>query len=305
MAVLGFDIGGTSVKYGVVEESGAFLQRGKFATPQRDIRALVHELRQVKVEMAGKYSLQGAGMSFPGAVDEEKDSIGDASSITCIHGFAIRELLERELQLPVAMENDANCAALGELWLGAAQGKKDVVFVVCGSGIGGAVIKSRQIHKGAHLHGGEFGYMVLDDSGQILSEAASPVAMARRVAAALGVSAAEMTGEKAFQLAAKGNFQAQCEIDRMYRQLARAVYNIQYMYDPEVIVIGGAISVREDMIARLDHEVDEILTQVKIARIRPQICCCRFGNDANLLGAVYHFLQAGTARTKYLGELLV
>ena len=291
MAVLSFDVGGTSGKDGVIEESGEFLQHGKFAAPPEDIQALIGGMQQVKQVLERRFSLQGAGMSFPGAVDEQTGCIGGASAVPCIHGFDIRALLEKALQLPITMENDANCAALGELWLGAAQGCQDVVFMVCGSGIGGAVIKNRQLHHGVHLHSGEFGYMVLDDSGQILSEAASPVAMARRVAAALDIPEEEMTGEKAFQLMGQGNPAAHREIHRMYSQLARAIYNIQYIYDPELIVLGGAISARSDMLASLEQKMDEILAKVKIARIRPKICCCRYGNDANLLGAAYHFLQ--------------
>ena len=291
MTILGFEVGGTSVKYAAVSETGHILVKGKFVTPQQDFTALSQAMQQVKDELAAKYSFSGVGISFPGAVDEVAGVIGGASSVPCIHAFDIKHSLQESLQLPIAMENDANCAALGELWLGAARGHKDVVFMVCGSGIGGAVIKNRQIHKGAHLHGGEFGYMVVDDQGTILSEAASPVAMARRVAMAKGVPVSEMDGEKAFQLMEHGDMDAAREIRYMYAQLARAIYNIQYIYDPELVVLGGAISGREDMLACLRNDIDAILKQVKIARVCPRICCCCFGNDANLLGAVYHFLQ--------------
>ena len=101
-------------------------------------------------------------LSLPGAVDSETGIIGGSSALDYIHGPNIKEELEKRLQVRVEMENDANCAALAEVWKGAASDVNDCCFIVSGTGIGGAVVKNKRIHKGQHLHGGEFGYMIAD-----------------------------------------------------------------------------------------------------------------------------------------------
>lgn len=96
---------------------------------------------QVKESLAVKYKLIGAAFSLPGAVDDAAGIIGGTSALPYIHDFPIKRALGEKLFLPVAMENDANCAALGEAWLGVAKFCQDVVFLVIGTGVGGAVVK--------------------------------------------------------------------------------------------------------------------------------------------------------------------
>ena len=291
MEILGFDAGGSSVKYAVVDEKGRIREKGKFATPQDSLESLLCSLKEIKDMLQKQYTFAGAGFSLPGAVDDRTGVIGGSSSIPYIHNFDLKTRLQQTLELPAAMENDANCAALGECWLGAAAGCKDVVFWVCGSGIGGAVIKDGRIHHGTHLHGGEFGYMVVNDEAMILSEAAATVPMVRRLEKSKGLPEGSLDGEKAFQLREAGDTDAMAAIDFMYDHLARAVYNLQYAYDPEITVIGGGISARPELKDELDQRIAKILAKVQIAKVVPQAACCKFGNDANILGAVYNFLQ--------------
>jgi glucokinase len=291
MHYLAYDVGGSSIKYAVIDETSKFLEKGQVATPAT-IEGFYTALQQIKDQYAASYDFRGVGFSLPGAVDNKTGIIGGASAIDYIHNFNIKYEIQHRLALPIAMENDANCAALGEVWQGAAKGCQDVLFFVCGSGVGGAVVKDGHIHHGPHLHGGEFGYMMASDSGyQILSEAASTVAMAERIAAAKGLAPDAIDGKKAFALAADGDKDAQASIEKMYNALARAIYNVQYAYDPERIVLGGAISSRPEFAKEIQAHIDNILAQVKIAKVRPEVVSCQFGNDANLLGAVKNFLQ--------------
>lgn len=290
MAILAFDVGGSSVKYAVLEENGTVGEKGSFKTPA-DLEGFYEGLRQTKEKLGKAHTFSGAAFSMPGAVDDAKGVIGGSSAIPYIHDFDIKSAMADALGLPVAMENDANCAALGETWLGAAEGCKDVAFFVIGSGVGGAVVKDGRVHHGAHLHGGEFGYMVGDDGETILSEAASTENMARACEKRKGLPAKSLDGRKVFQLAAEGDEAAKQSIAQMIEALARAIYNIQYSYDPECFVIGGGISAREDFVPAIEAAIDRILARVKIARIRPDVRQAKFGNDANLIGAVRHFLQ--------------
>ena len=90
---------------------------------------------------------------------------------------------------------------------------------------------------------------------------------------------------------ADGDNDAAEAVEIMYSNLARAIYNLQYSFDPEIFVIGGAISARSDFADEIMKHIDKILTTVKVAQIRPKVVCCRHGNDANLLGTVYDFLN--------------
>ncbi len=290
MAYLGFDVGGSSVKYALVSDEGVLEKKGKFNTPD-NLEDFYKQLKKAAESLRQGETIEGAAFSLPGAVDNQKGVIGGSSAIPFIHDFPIKKDLEELLELPVSMENDANCAALGEIWLGAAKGKEDVIFLVIGSGVGGAVVKDQRIHHGPNLHGGEFGFMVMDDNYHTLSELASTGGMANRLAELKGVEEGSFNGIQAFEMREAGDADAKKAIDDMYEYLARAIYNLQYSYDPEVFVIGGAISERPDLTDILNERIEEIMDVVKIARVVPQVRPAQFGNDANILGAVFNFKQ--------------
>ncbi|WP_416196327.1 ROK family protein [Selenomonas sp.] len=290
MAILSFDIGGSSVKYAVIEKTGKILAKGKKTTPQEK-EEFFRLIENVAASYRRAYTIEGAGFSFPGAVDDVSGVIGGSSALPYIHDFPIRQELERRLSLSAALENDANCAALGESWLGVGKEHEDLVFLVIGTGIGGAVVKGKRIHHGKHLHGGEFGYMVSDASHRILSETGSTRILAERVADAKGLPREEMDGRKAFALADAGDADALQAVSAMYEALAMAIYNLQYAIDPEIFVLGGAVSERPGFAEEIGKRVDVILKDVGVARIRPIIRPAQFGNDANLLGAVRALLN--------------
>ena len=290
MAILSFDIGGSSVKYAVIEKTGKILAKGKKTTPQEK-EEFFRLIENVAASYRRAYTIEGAGFSFPGAVDDISGVIGGSSALPYIHDFPIRQELERRLSLSAALENDANCAALGESWLGVGKEHEDLVFLVIGTGIGGAVVKGKRIHHGKHLHGGEFGYMVSDASHRILSETGSTRVLAERVADAKGLPREEMDGRKAFALADAGDADALQAVSAMYEALAMAIYNLQYAIDPEIFVLGGAVSERPGFAEEIGKRVDVILKDVGVARIRPIIRPAQFGNDANLLGAVRALLN--------------
>lgn len=288
-----FDIGGTAVKWSVIDEIGTILTSGKIEiapTVEGFFERLVERVNISKVD----YNVSGIAISAPGAVDSKTGVIGGASALPYIHGPNFKEILKKETGLDTEIENDANCAALGECWLGAASDNQDCAFVVCGTGIGGAIIKDRKLHVGIHKHGGEFGYCIVDfdlnaeEKFKTWSSVGSTVALATQVSKRLG---REVNGIEVFELANNGNEIALEEIDRYYYYMAIGIYNIQYNYDPEVIVLGGAISEREEYIDEINKRIDAIMKENTDGKIRPVVKRCEKGNDANKLGALYNFLQ--------------
>lgn len=284
-----FDFGGTAIKYGVINSSGEILKKGNFVTPQDSIEKIYENIGIVLKSI--DYKISGLALSCPGAVNSDSGIIGGVSAIPCIHGPNIKKDLEARFSLPVEMENDANCAALAEVWLGEAKDNNDVAFVILGSGIGGALIKDKKLHKGKNLQAGEFGIMYFqkEDGTPGLWGEVSTVRFALKVSKLLGK---EVDGKEVFRLAQEEkNPIAIAEIEKWYRDIAKGLLTIQYLYDPEKIIIGGGISERDNLIENIDKSLEWLMAHFTETTIVPNIKRCAFLNDANLIGALYNFLQ--------------
>ncbi|MCM3766086.1 ROK family protein [Neobacillus niacini] len=288
---LAIDIGGTFIKYGIVSENAEILESGKVKTPKT-----LEELLMIIEKLAQSHGdVKGVAVSSPGAVSDEGVIYG-SSALPYLHGPNIKDLLKARTLLPVYMENDANCAGYAEVWNGSAKGKKDVIVMVIGTGIGGSVFKNGELHKGANLHGGEIGYMILNGEVQgnydVWSRLASTKALVKNVAKAKRIDSDSLSGEQIFQLAEAGDVDCLAAVEKFYHLLAVGIYNLQYIYDPEVIVIGGGISARDDLVTNVNQKLDEILEAISLAKIKPKIAACQFRQNANILGAVYGFIQS-------------
>lgn len=294
-----FDIGGGSVKYAIVDEEANIVDKGNFKTPhsedeKKDLEELIENMSSITSNYKKKYELLGVALSAPGAVDNESGFIKGSSALPYIHGPNIKELLENATGYKVSMENDANCAALAEVWKGVAEGCKDVLFVVSGTGIGGAVIVNGKLHTGLHLHGGEFGYMIAEADFKnkkfaTWSDKGSTKALARRAAELKGIDKSELDGKKVFELADNGDEDAITAVNEYFETMAKFIYNLQYSFDPEIVVIGGAISAREDLVDRIQEKLNIIHDNITIAKVRSNVKICKYFNDSNIIGAVYNF----------------
>ncbi|KRN27972.1 ROK family protein [Lactobacillus selangorensis] len=286
MAKIGvIDVGGTSIKYGVWTGEKVIKQHS-LPTPKR-LDKYYQQLTAEVDQMKADDQIVGVGISTPGAVNKETGVIEGASAIPYIHNFPIQPELVKRFGLPVTLENDANSAALAEMIDGAGADVQNALFLVLGTGVGGAVIINGHVFHGAHLFGGEFGYMQMGD-GQILSEVATPVGVARHYNERTGKAA---TGEDVFNLAKQGDLVAAEEVEHFYKNLARAIYNLQYGFDPQRIILGGAVSQNPDLLPNVKREMQAILKQVDIAPFMPDVVTCRYHNEANLRGAAVDFMQ--------------
>ncbi len=281
-----FDIGGSSVKYGCLT-GGSLVEVGSFKTPQT-WEKMRNDLYSVFSEMNEKYVLSGVAFSAPGAVDSKNDIIRGDSAVPYIHGFSIRKELQELFLLPVSIENDANCAALAELDRGAAKDVENAIFVIIGSGIGGAVIVNRALQRGRNLFGGEFGYMLLDEKHS-LSNLGSPVEMAKRYALEMGET--DIEGSEVFRRADEGEPLAEAHVERLIDALSRGIFNLNCALNPDKIIIGGGLSKRTDLIIRLQEKTEMYLKSKGAEEIDLDIVPCVFRGDANLIGAAVHFME--------------
>lgn len=293
-----YDIGGSSIKYAIMNHNGDFIKKGNYKTSNKDFDIFIKDMIDVAKKCKEEFKIEGVAISAPGAVDSETGLIHGACALPCIHGPNFKEIFKKELNLNLEIENDANCAALGELWIGAAKDSKDIAFVICGTGIGGAIIRERKIHKGKNLHGGEFGYMILDTiysqnriDFKTWSELGSAGGLNTIVAKRKDLNPKDIDGKQIFEMAENGDEICIEEIENFYFNNAKGIYNLQYIYDPEKILIGGAISEREDFIDKINENINFILSKITDAKVKPIIERCKFGNDANLIGALFHYKQ--------------
>ena len=287
------DIGGSAIKYGLLNQYGEVLENGNIVTDNDDINKFISDIRSITEKYINNENIKGLACSLPGAVNPKTGFVEGISAVSCIHNVNMKKLLSEATGLEVSIENDANCSALAEGWIGTAKDVDNFVSIVLGTGIGGAIIINKRILRGKNLHGGEFGFMqVTDDKGEdglgnVWRRVASTGALVRRVAKRKRIPVSKLTGQLVFEME-KEDIEVKEEVTEWFKGLAKGIYNIQYILDPEKILIGGGISIRNDFIQRINQYLELMKNEESTLDINVEKC--KFGNDANLIGALYNFL---------------
>ncbi|MEH7483848.1 ROK family protein [Neobacillus drentensis] len=289
-----FDIGGTYIKYAVMNDQAKKLESGKIPTPQQGLDRFLTNITELVTKYKSLFDLEGIALSSPGAVDVNRGFIGGASAIPYIHGVCMTDLLKERTGLDVSIENDANCAALAEGWIGAAKETDYYICIVIGTGIGGSIVINQTILRGATLHGGEFGFMIMGNPPKhplqsTWSRLASTRALIEEVEMRKSLAKGTLDGEAVFRLAEEGDPLVNECLDQYYKKLANGIYNLKYALDPKKILIGGGISKRSEVIDGINQELK--LLKDDISTLDIMVEACQFHNDANLIGALFHFLK--------------
>lgn len=277
-----FDIGGTAVK-SCFFENGELSNKTSFATPAT-FSALVEKMKAY----IQNSETSGIAISAPGIVDQKSKRIDGFSAVPYLHDRPIFMELEQQLGKQVTIENDANCAGICEIKIGAGKKYHNVAFIVIGTGVGGAIFIDKKLYKGAHLFGGEFGLMK-DGDGTILSMDGTIVKAVEMYQK--NTNTIDLNGEKLYKLAENGDMLAQNLIEAVYNKLANALYNLQVAFDFDAFVIGGGISARKGFDQELKTRLFERLKFENAVAIMPEIKNCEYHNDANLYGAAFNFME--------------
>ncbi len=287
MAIMLFDWGGSSVKYGVWD-NGA-LQISAAATTPSSWPAMKALMMDIFRHCQRRFTLDGISISAPGNVDPDSGVIGGLSAIPYIHHFPLVAELEALFELPVHIENDANAAGIAEAAVGAGRDKEQVLFVIVGSGVGGAIVRNKILQRGSHKYAGEFGLMILDD-GHTFSELGTAVAMARRYNQRVP-TAEKLSGADVFQRAQEGDAVAQEELAQFYHWMAVGLLNLQVCYDPDCIIIGGGISANDALFAGIRQRLQALVAERGLTEFMPEVLLCQHRSSANLIGAAVNFEQ--------------
>jgi predicted NBD/HSP70 family sugar kinase/DNA-binding MurR/RpiR family transcriptional regulator len=286
---LAFDIGGTLIKYGVLNEDGTFAEKHECPTEAHlGGAAIIEKVKEYGKALIGKYTISGVCISSAGQVDSKEGTILYASELIPHYtGTPLKKELEAFFNLPVEVENDVNCAGLAESWIGMGKEAKSLFCLTVGTGIGGSYILDNKLHTGHSFSGGEIGYIPIE--GEQFQELASTRTLVRNVAKRKGVSETELDGKKIFEMAQAGDEICIQEIERLVYYLSKGIATIAYMMNPEMIIIGGGITEQKDYLYPLISKqlqkdiIPNILkqTQIKIAQNL---------NNAGMIGALRHFI---------------
>src|SRR6266446_372758 len=171
--VFAADLGGTNLRAATVDQNGKIHFRLKQNTPQAEkpdeiLRALVSAVAQCQVQSkAAGDCIRAVSVVVPGTVNVLRGVVMKAPNVASLDGFCLTAALKRELNLPAIIENDANAAAVGEMWQGAARGKRSVVCVTLGTGVGGGIILDGKLWRGANGSAAEIGHMCVEPFGGV------------------------------------------------------------------------------------------------------------------------------------------
>ena len=287
MKIAAFDIGGTALKMGVVAASGELLDKGKEPISNSDGDQI---LAAIERWITAHPECTGIAISAPGYVNPHTGFIEMGGAIRRFDNFAIKAWLEERAGLPVAIENDANCVLLAERWQGKARDMTNCLVMTIGTGIGGAIFCNNQLVHGARFRAGEFGYMQTMRPGSrdvrrySMNENCTLRVLRHRYAQHIGKALEEVTGEEIFDRFDAGDAICQRLVSEFLNDIGTGLYNLVNLFDPQTVFIGGGIVERPGFLALMR----EHLAWFGIA---DYIDTVSHGNDAGLIGAVYHFNQ--------------
>ena len=306
--VCAVDLGGTNLRAANIDRDGQIHERFRTATPgsgtaEDVVAAIAAAVRECESEAAKRGAhVRGVSVVVPGSVQVETGVVINAPNIPSLPGYALTPALERALGRPVLLENDANAAALGEMWQGAARGFRTIICVTLGTGVGGGIILDGKLWRGADGAAGELGHTSVEPFGGVqckcgntgcLEVYASATAIVRMTRESLAqhpssllnsIAADDLTSEKIFGAANVGDELAIEVFRRVGVYLGIATANFVNIFNPEIIVIGGGVSAAWDLFSpHVRAEVMKRAFPVPARRCRIERAEC--GDNAGLIGA--------------------
>src|SRR6516162_9097563 len=308
---VGLDVGGTTMKAGVVDDAGNALASVSLSTEAHrgqevGLEHMCEVIRQAVAAAGLKMrDICAIGVATPGTMDIPAGVILDPPNLKPWRNVPVRDHIHKVFKLPTAFQNDANAAAYGEFWAGAGKDAHSLVMFTLGTGVGGGIIIGDLIVEGEHSHGAELGHMKIEMTKPrqcgcgrwgCLEAYASATAVVKRTHEALaadgGKSAlhaimeptGEITSKEVFDAAVGGDALAEKIVEETAYCLAVGAINMMHTIDPDMIVYsGGMIAAGEEFLDRIRRHVKEMAFPVPAAKTR--ICYAKLGSDAGYIGA--------------------
>lgn len=307
------DIGGTFIKYSLADEQARKISGGKVPTPLTNMGDLLAAIEGFAAPLQGQFV--GCAISMPGRIDTRNGIAhtgGMLSAFMWEQPFAAQ--VEARLGVPVTIANDGKCAAAAEGWTGALAGVENGLVLVLGTGIGGIILNGKVL-MGAHAAAGEVSGLVSNmaametetfemnkvetfSDAPLWAGAASATGLIREYARQkkLSLQGPLPTGEEIFAAYNAGEPEAQKALKIFARRVAVGILSLQNVLDVERVAIGGGISAAEALLPAIQAELDWLFERCTVMpTVKPELVRCRYGNDANLIGALKLFFEQNPA----------
>ena len=302
----GIDVGGTKISGGVVDTSGAIVDELRVESPATDAEAIEAAIAGLVTELRARHDIRTVGVGAAGYIDKARATVLFAPNLAW-RNEDLKGELEKRVELPVVIENDANAAAWGEFVYGAGHDAEDLLLVTVGTGVGGGLVLDGEVYRGAHGVAAEIGHMRVVPNGILcgcgkhgcLEQYASGSALVRE-ARALALSGAEsgqgmlrraggdpeeITGPLITEAARDGDQGAIGQLAELGRWLGEGIASLAEIIDPEVVVIGGGVSEAGDLLLAPARQAFAAELVGRGFRPMPEIRRARLGNKAGMIGA--------------------
>jgi glucokinase len=308
---IGVDLGGTNLRVAAVSATGQLLKKVSIPAvfengPDWVITEIVHAINRVRAEM-GNDALYGVGIGVPGFIDIDAGIVLGSANLPGFEKLPIRDEIQQRLGKPIVLENDANAAAVGEMWIGAGKDVKDLILLTLGTGIGGGIIVNGRVLHGFLGMAGEFGHMTVYPDGNpcgcgnygCLEKHASATAIA-----AMGRMmhfGRDITSQGVYELALGGNSRARLVFESVGRALGVAIGNLINIFNfPLYLLSGGPLPAWDLFAPAMFEEVKR--RSFTFTRTGTRIEKALLGADAGLYGAAYLPLQHQTVAREALAS---
>jgi glucokinase len=297
---IGVDLGGTNLRVAAIDAQGQVLHKVSEpavfdAGPRRVVNEIVKVIEAVRTRV-GTDGLRGVGIGVPGFIDMNAGVVIGSANLPGFQGFPVRDEVQQELGTPIILENDANAAALGEMWRGAGKNVKDLILLTLGTGIGGGIVMNGKVMHGFLGMAGEFGHMTVFPDGNpcgcgnwgCLEKHASATAIA-----AMGRMmhfGRDITSARVYELALEGNERAKLVFESTGRALGIAIASLINIFNfPLYLLSGGPLPAWEFFAPSMFAEINR--RSFIFARTGTRVEKGLLGADAGLYGAAYLPLQ--------------
>lgn len=296
--VLAIDLGGTDIKYALMTKDAEIIEKSKVPTPEFALGS-VEVIIKVLSGVIDQYimDINGIALSMPGILNS---FTGDAESAGMFSHYLsennLPKLLQQHYDLPITVENDGKAAALSELWKGGLKDVDNGAVVILGTAVGGGIIIDRKLYRGNSFAAGEMSFMLTNaDTDDMWGSTGGSSYLLTLVSEKIKVPREELNGYKVFDMVNDGDERV-LECLQIYTdKLARQLYSVQALLDLDLFAIGGGISRQPILHEYLQKSIDEYCNNHPFLQFmprvpKPKITVCKFFNDSNLIGALYHHL---------------
>ncbi len=304
--VIGLDIGGTMIKGALFDAGGTVITKDTVTThPENAGPDFISDIYTLIKKLTGHgMQIEAVGIGIAGVIDADRAILIESPNLPLLKNLNLKKQLEKRIGIPVLIENDANCAALGELWKGAGKDCPNFLLFTLGTGIGSGLILNGSLWSGEQGKAGEFGHVVVNPGGAVCGcgkrgclEAQSSGTAIRRMAIE-GLDQGEpsslhsycsenrdaITPELIYREAKKGDPLSRRAYEEAVRFLAVGIANVNNLLDIHHFIVGGGVGKGFDLFGEMLREETRKLV-FAVSRNRLTITVSHLGNDAGMYGA--------------------